>query len=37
MAQFNGTWEDREMDPSMGPFLDAIGLFYLFDLTLIGA
>ncbi|XP_034328134.1 uncharacterized protein LOC128157715 [Crassostrea angulata] len=26
MAQFNGTWEDREMDPSMGPFLDAIGL-----------
>ncbi|XP_061181590.1 uncharacterized protein LOC133190138 [Saccostrea echinata] len=26
MAQFNGTWEDRELDASFEPFMDAIGL-----------
>ncbi|XP_062606554.1 uncharacterized protein LOC134268324 [Saccostrea cucullata] len=26
MSQFSGTWEERETDPSMGPFMDAIGL-----------
>ncbi|XP_052713671.1 uncharacterized protein LOC128187311 [Crassostrea angulata] len=26
MAQFQGTWEDRELDPSALAFMDAIGL-----------
>ncbi|XP_062601398.1 uncharacterized protein LOC134263099 [Saccostrea cucullata] len=26
MSKFNGTWEDREIDPSYEPFMDAIGL-----------
>ncbi|XP_061181530.1 fatty acid-binding protein, liver-like [Saccostrea echinata] len=26
MSKFNGTWEDRELDPSYEAFMDAIGL-----------
>lgn len=30
MAQFQGTWEDRELDPSALAFMDAIGLLIAF-------